>query len=290
MPFILLMLLVFAGTSLAQVDAIRAEIRALYVPDPQQPNIEMVRAKIFFTAVQDKPNRAEYLEAIRAELEDRSNRAFMLVDGCARLLSISNASEDNRLAARVLARANFREVGLIPYHGVASQLASRNIDVSAAVFRLLEQPDIAMLWVQGFSFDQASLVASLLMKIDQKYWADSAVERLAAEEDPTAQATLLWLLWYAQTDFADSELAAFAKNSKKPASARALAQELVAREPNVPLLDRTEVLAASEDELRERRRRRQAGGVYFRNIMPTIQGDTMKILLKRRLAASEGAN
>ncbi len=133
------------------------------------------------------------------------------------------------------------------------------------------------------------MVASLLLPTDQKYWADSAVERLASEQDETAQQTLLSLLWFAQTDFADDEMAAFAKDATKPASSRALAAGFLAQEPNVPLLDQAEVLATSEDELRERRRRRQAAGLYFKDIMPTMQRDTMKISLKRRLAASEGA-
>ena len=130
-------------------------------------------------------------------------------------------------------RADFREVGIIPYIGVASQLAGRNMDVSIAIFKFLEQPDVEMSWVPGFSFKQESLVAYLLMQIDQKFWADSAIERIASEEDPTGQQTLLRLLWYAQTDFADSELAAFAKNSTKPAPSRGLAQELLAREPRI---------------------------------------------------------
>lgn len=287
MPRVVLTFLLFSATSLAQIDAVRAEIRAAYAVDPSKPGSELLRARDLFEVVKTKPNRATYVDALRMELEDRSNSARMRADGCARLLYLSDTREDLQLAARVLARVNFREVGVVPFYALASGVARKNADISPAAFQLLEQPDLSMRFVADFAFDQAALVASLLLPIDQKYWADSAIERLSSEQDETAQRTLLSLLWFAQTDFADDELAAFVKDDQKPVSSRVLAAELLGRQPNVSVLDRTEVLAASEEELRERRRTRQAAGVYFKDLMATIHRDTMKILLKRRLAASD---
>ncbi len=276
----LLLLLLLASSALAQSDALRAEIRAAYAGG------DLLKARDFFAAVKSKSNVADYIAALRAEVEDRSNPSRMRADGGARLLFLADTQENRVLVARVLARANLREVGIATYYAIARKLSDQNVDTSLAAFQLLDQPDVRMNWVADFAFDQASLVASLLLAIDEKYWADAAVERLASQEDETAQKTLLRLLWYVQSDFADAELAAFAKDSKKPTSSRDLAAELLAREPNLSALDRAEVLAVSEDDLHERRRRRQSG-LYFKNIMPTIERDTMKILLKRRLAAAE---
>jgi hypothetical protein len=209
----------------------------------------------------------------------------MRADGTARLMSLSDTPDTLNFAARSLARTNFKEVGIAPYYAVLRQLADRNIDVSLATFRLLEQPDLRMNWVSDFSFDQASLVAAILISIDEKHWGDGAIERLASEPDETAQRSLIRLLWYLQSDFADSELRRFADDPKKPAASRALALDLLSREPAVSALDRVEVLASTEDELHENRRRRQSR-LYFKAMIPTLELDTLKILLKRRLTAS----
>jgi hypothetical protein len=279
-----LILLLLAGTASAQIDALRAEIRAAYGPD-----LNLIRARDFFADAKKKPNVAEYVQALRLELEDRSNPSRMRADGTARLISLSDSQENLTFAARTLARTNFREVGIAPYYAVLRQLADRNVDVSLAAFRLLEQPDLRMNWVSDFSFDQASLVASILLSIDEKYWGDGAIERLASEQDETAQRSLIRLLWYLQSDFADAELGRFGDDPKKPTSSRTLALELLAREPVISALDRTEVLTSTEDQLHESRRLRQAR-LYFKEMMPTLERDTMKILLKRRLSSAEAAN
>jgi hypothetical protein len=278
----LLLLLLVGGIASAQIDALRAEIRDAYL---KQPSLDLIRARDFFIEVKSRPNVAQYVEALRAELEVRSNPSRMRADACSRLLYLSDTRENRELAAKVLARSSLREVGITPYYALARKLSDQNVDTSLAAFQLLEQPDVRMNWISPFAFDQAELVASLLLPIDEKYWVDAAIERLPSTEDETAQKTLLHLLWYGQSDFADSQLAAFAKDKKKSAASRTLAGELLAREPSLSALDRTEVLAATEAELRARRETRQRG-LYFRNIMPYMERDTMKILLKRRLASA----
>ncbi|MEO5922542.1 MAG: hypothetical protein ABIR70_01820 [Bryobacteraceae bacterium] len=279
---LLLLLLVCSGTAFSQIDALRAEIRAAYADG------DLLRARDFFESVKEKPNVADYVEALRAELDDRGNSARMRVDASVRLLILSPQPSDYALAARVLARANFREVAIASYYAALKRLANVNVNISLAAFKLLEKPDVQLRWEGEFVFDQPAIVASLLLPTDQKYWADSAIERLPVEEDEMAQQTLLNLLWFAQTDFADVELEAFAKDPSKPSATRALAAGFRAQEPDLSSLDRVEVLANSEEQLREQRRQHQAAGIYFKNIMPTMQKDTMKILLKRRLAAADG--
>ena len=98
--------------------------------------------------------------------------------------------------------------------------------------------------------------------------------------------TLLRLLWYLQSDFADAEMKRFAEDARNPSSARDLAAELISREPSVSDLDRVEVLNSSEEELHESRRRRQTR-LFYENMLPYIERDTMKILLKRRLVPAQ---
>ena len=278
----LLFLLLAAGTASAQLDALRAEIRAVYAA----PGDYRGRGVPFFREVKNKPNLPDYIRALRAELDDRTTRAGIRADQTAALMFLSDTDETLVFAARTLARMSAREIGILSFYDLARPLANKGVDVSLAAFRLLEQPDVRMYWVSPFYFEQAELVASLLLLIDEKYWADGAIERLAAERDETAQKSLLKLLWYIQSDFADAELAKFADNPKKPAASRDLARELVSREPELSALDRAEALAESEEELRTRRRTRQRG-LYFKNIMPFMERDTMKILFHRRLAREE---
>ena len=146
------LLVIFAGTSLAQVDALRAEIRAAYVVDlSQPPGTDLLHARDFFDFVKTKLNRGAYAEALRAEMEDRRNSARMRVDGSVRLLGLSDAPSDFLLAARVLARADFRQVAIASYYAAAKRLAGVNVDISPVAFRLLEQPDVKLLWGGVFS-------------------------------------------------------------------------------------------------------------------------------------------
>ena len=210
----------------------------------------------------------------------------MRADGTARLILLSDSPDNLSFAARTLARLNVQEVGITPYWAVARQLADRNVDVSLAAFRLLEYPDIRMNFVSTYGLNQSGLVISLLLAIDERYWGDSAIERLRSEQDETSMKTLLRLLWYLQSDFADAEMKRFAEDARNPSSARDLAAELISREPSVSDLDRVEVLNSSEEELHESRRRRQTR-LFYENMLPYIERDTMKILLKRRLVPAQ---
>lgn len=260
----LILLLVMVGTGRAQTDKLRAEIRALYTPVDLKNDTDLARAARYFAVVKNKPNLPDYVEALRAELEDSRDRARMLPHGTATLLFLSDAPENLAFAVRMLARMDFREVRVFDYYTILTRLVRKNVDVSLAVFRLLAIPDVRLDFsfspsLNGFSYDQADLVAGLLVPTSEAFWADQAIERLATESDPVAQATLLRLVWYAQSDFGDAELARFANDSQKPVSSRELARELLDRVPNLSVKDRQEVLSSTEDELRSGRQRRTAG-------------------------------
>ncbi len=185
----LILLLVMVGTGRAQTDKLRAEILALYTPVDLKNDTDLARAARYFAVVKNKPNLPDYVEALRAQLEDSRDRARMLPHGTATLLFLSDAPENLAFAVRMLARMDFREVRVFDYYTILTRLVRKNVDVSLAVFRLLAIPDVRLDFsfspsLNGFSYDQADLVAGLLVPTSEAFWADQAIERLATESDP----------------------------------------------------------------------------------------------------------
>jgi hypothetical protein len=283
---IVILLLALTVTGLAQLDKLRAEIRAVYTPVDLKNDSDLGRAAIFLGGLKKRPDVAQWMEALRAELDDSRSGSRMRTHGTATLLFLSESPENLAFAARMLPRIDFREVRIFGFWTLASRLAQQNVDISLAVFRLLERPDVRLQFdlpgLNDFSFNQAELVTDLLLPTSEKYWADQAIERLSSEKDPTAQQTLLRLVWYAQSDFGDAELERFANDSKRPVSSRTLARELMARDPSLSAEERNEVFLSTEDELRARRQSRTK--TYVKNVIPIIERDTLKILLKRLTA------
>jgi hypothetical protein len=95
-----------------------------------------------------------------------------------------------------------------------------------------------------------------LLPTDQNYWVQPAIDRLKAEQDPTAQTSLLLLLWYAQTDAADRAITPFGGDASKPSASRAYAQELVHRKDKIGARERTQASGSAETSLRQKRRER----------------------------------
>ncbi|MEO5922543.1 MAG: hypothetical protein ABIR70_01825 [Bryobacteraceae bacterium] len=277
----LVLLLCIATSSFAQ-QSLHDQIQSLYR--------DLGEGRLSAQALNDywnkaKANPAPYVSALRVELSDRDNSPWVLFDGGVRLLNLSSTPLDRRLVTSALRRFDIQAlhsasaVGL--YYGVVFTLTRLNEDVTLAAFRVLEFPEISLQMWRGIFMHQGEMLAYFLYPTPREYWVDSAVERLSSEMDPTAQRSLLELLWFAQDDFADQEIAAFAKDGKRPPESREFAEELLARQASVSSLNELDVLSSSEDELRARAR--ATVRLYSVSGLADLRKATLKVAAKRKL-------
>jgi len=231
-----------------------------------------------------KSNPAPYVAALRVELADRKNSPALLLNGSSRLLYLSDTPFDRRLVMTTLEHFDTRRLGreadIMDYFGVVWTLGHKNENITWAAFRLLAFPNVSIGMWPGIFIREEEILAYLVASTDLDYWLNETVERLSYEPDPTAQKTLLNLLWLAQDDFADRELAAFAKDPKKPLASRQYAEELLARQGSFSSLDRSEIQASSEDQLRARAR--ETIKLYSVNGFTALKKATLKLAAKRQ--------
>ena len=94
----------------------------------------------------------------------------------------------------------------------------------------------------------------MLMPMEADKWVGEVIKQLETETSPTAQRSLLLVLWYAQTDVADHALQTFAANTAKPAASRTHARGLIARSQAINRIPAAEIPPDTESELRSKRR------------------------------------
>lgn len=135
------------------------------------------------------------------------------------------------------------------------RLAALSEDTTLAAFHILEQPKFSVFIAQHvLTLGQDYALVYLLLPTDQTYWQSPAVARLKTEREPTAQKSLLLLLWYAQTNVADDAIHNASSDSTRPAEVRSYARSLLERKAGP--LQRAEAIVTSDESLRGKRRER----------------------------------
>jgi len=257
---IFIQVLTSAELASAQSTSIHGEIQQVYNFQPRLLNQQQIAQK---SAILDqfwaktKQQRSLYVPGLRDELNNFSNPPFFLYDGSTLLLSLSDTAEDRKIALAAIAHCDLRDLKASDYFFQVHRLAALNEDTTAAAFHILEQPAFTVFVPQhALTLGQNYALVYLLLPTDPNYWVGPAIARIAAEQDQTAQKSLLLLLWYAQTDAADKAINDFVSNAGKPAEVRAYARGLLSRKGNLGPIDGAEALLTTEQSLRQKRRER----------------------------------
>ncbi len=255
---VLLIVLLLASCAAAQ--SVREEILKTYDFQPHSLSKDQIAQK---SSVLDqfwakaKADPAVYVPALREQLSDLSSPPFFLYDGSALLLSLSDKHTDRVVALAAMAHCDLRDVQEHDYFLQVHRLAALGEDTTAAALHVLEQPKFQVfIPLHVLTLGQNYVLIYLLLPTDQKFWLDPAIDRLKIEHDPTAQKSLLLLLWYAQTNEADRALTAFFADAKQPKDSRDYAQQLLRRESAVDAKVKERARAMTEAGLREKRRQR----------------------------------
>src|SRR5260370_17696723 len=194
-------LLTVASAAAAQSGSIHQQIEQTYNFQPHLLSSQQITDK---SAVLDqfwrkaKAEPSLYVAALRQELGDFKNPPFFLYDGSTLLLSLSNTPADRKIALAAMARCDLRDVQPDEYFRQVHHMATLNEDTTAAAFHVLEDPNFKVFIPQHvLTLGQNYVLIYLLLPTGQDYWLQPAIDRLKGESDPTAQQSLLLLLWYA---------------------------------------------------------------------------------------------
>ncbi len=146
-----------------------------------------------------KAHQDLYVPVLRDNLKNLHGSQFFLYDGSKLLMSLSDTPSDRHIAGEALAHADFAELQLTDYLRTVHSIAVHNEDTADAAFHILEKPDFkAFIPQHALTLGQDYSLIYMLLPEDSKYWEPRAIALLANEKDPTAQASLLKLLYYAQ--------------------------------------------------------------------------------------------
>jgi len=248
------------SSAAGQSDSIHQQIQQTYNFQPHLLNNQEITKKSaaldqFWTRA--KAQKSEYVVPLREELANFKNPPFFLYDGSMLLLSLSDTAVDRKIALAAMARCDLRDVQQKDYFLQVHRMAALNEDTTAAAFHILEQPKFQVFIPQHvLTLGQDYVLTYLLLPTDPEYWLQPAIDRLKTEHDPTAQKSLLLLLWYAQTETADVAISKFAGDAAKPSASRTYAQELLHRKDQMGSKQRTEASGSTEESLRQKRRER----------------------------------
>ena len=100
-------------------------------------------------------------------------------------------------------------------------MAAQGENTSAAALNILAQPKFQVFIPQhSLRLGQDYCLIYMLLPTDQDFWLRPAIERLRAEQDVTAQKSLLLLLWYAQTSDSDKAIEEFSIDAGKPQASK----------------------------------------------------------------------
>jgi hypothetical protein len=172
-----------------------------------------------------------------------------------------------------------RDVQSKDYFLQVHRMATLNENTTAAAFRILEQAHFSVFILEHvLTLGQNYALIYLLLPADQEYWLQPAIDRLKTEHDPTAQKSLLLLLWYAQTDATDRAISAFAGDASKASAPRTYAQDLAGRKDGSK--QRTEASDSTEAELRQKRRERLK--TVSNEALTDLDDYTLMLMAKRK--------
>ena len=209
------------------------DIRATYDFEPSKMSFdEQARRAPTLSSLWNRYSRnpETYGPALRNALRTSDGRELMYCDGGMLLLAKQTATEDQALGLKSLERCSLAEIQHTPYFYTLNALAARGMDTISLQFRILEKPKYSVFIVQhALTLGQDYAFLYPLLVQDEQTYVARLVGRLQAEQDPTAQKSLVRALWYSATAEAENALRAFVANSAASSLAKEDAQRLLAR-------------------------------------------------------------
>ncbi|HJX84082.1 MAG TPA: hypothetical protein VJ723_07055 [Candidatus Angelobacter sp.] len=253
---ITLILLSMALISTARATSLHDEIQKLYGFHPASLTHEQRKVKsdemdrFWAKAEADK---GKYIPELRQELTDLGNPPFFLFDGSMLLLKMSDTSTDRKIAVNAIAHCDLDDVQSSEYFKWVQRLAAQGENTTTAALRILEDSKFQVFVPQhSLTLGQNYALIYMLLPVDQELWLPTAIDRLKIEKDPTAQRSLLLLLWYAQDVRSDKAIHVFSLDMAKPAQPRDDARKLEERTSKILATVHSKD-GASEAELRKQR-------------------------------------
>jgi hypothetical protein len=194
------------NSALSQSGPIHQQIQQTYNFQPHLLTNQEIKDKSavldqFWTAA--KAKSSVYIPSLRQELRNFRNPPFFLYDGSMLLFSLSDTPTDRKIALAAMAHCDLRDVQPKDYFHQVHRMATLDENTAAAAFHILAQPKFSVfIPPHVLTLGQDYALIYMLMPTDPDYWLQPAIDRLKVEHDPTAQKSLLPLLWYAQTNAA----------------------------------------------------------------------------------------
>ncbi len=258
-----------------------SEVLAVYSFSPHTLTAAQIREKskaldAFWQKA--KSHSKIYVPFLQTQLKERDVPPFFLFDGSMLLMSLSDSAENRRIALQAIARCDLRDVIATDYLMQIHRLAVTGEDTTDAAFHILEQPKFqATISQQALTLRQDYSLIYMLFPTHSTNWLDRAARRLEVETDPTAQQSLLLLLWYAQTSESDRAIAAFAAATNSYPASRDYARELLARNGKTDSAPKT---APQEEAIRKTRR--EILGRISREALAEFDKETQELVACRR--------
>ena len=282
-----LLVAVASAQAISTQAEMHARVQSLYNFSPSKVTAEQRESKsaemdTFWNEV--KGHKDVELPLLRKELTDDTNSSFFFADGSGLLLSLSQATDDQKLAAACLARVNFDDFQSRQYLYEVHSLATKGIDITPAALHLLDDPKFEVYLPEhgAYRLDQSACLLEALLPLPENLWLPAVLRRIKSEHDETALKSLLLLLYYAQTDEADTELRSFAENAATPASQRDFVKKVEKHERDLGLGKRP----SRETEIKVREERRKRMFSISDEAMDDLEELTGKIAQARSLPPS----
>jgi len=228
-----------------------------------------------------KSQREVYVPGLRRELTDFSNPPFFLFDGSKLLMSLSSDPADRSIILSAISHSDLLDLQLKDYFLLVQSMAAKGEDTTEAALHILTQPKFQVfIPLHSLTLGQDYCLIYMLLPTNQDFWLQPAIKRLHAENDVTAQKSLLLLLWYAQSSDSDRAIEEFSRNPAKPQASKAYATELVHRKESIDVKASATALVTSEESLRQARRDRLR--VVSDEALYDLDSYTAKIIAKRK--------
>lgn len=239
---------------LGQDQEFHNRVKKLYSYEPQTLSKEAMQAKSdeldgFWNYVkEDLPKR---LPLLRTELKDSTNSAFFFYDASKLLLSLSKEPPDRQLALDSIPKADLRGVQHSDYLRTVHWLAFEGYNTSAAALRILDYPDFkAFIPQHALTLGQNYSLIYMLFPIEERYFLQPLIQRLAVEKNVVAQKSLLLALWYTMTVDGSEAIRRFAEATTTSLESSEYAKTLLKR--HAPIFGYLSV--SSSAHLKEERR------------------------------------
>jgi hypothetical protein len=263
---------------------LHAEIQSVYNFQPHTLNHDQIMQKSalldqFWTKA--KSQREVYVPGLRRELADFTNPPFFLFDGSKLLMSLSKDAEDRKIILTAITHSDLRDLQLKDYFLLVQYMATEGDDTAAAAFHILAVPKFQVFIPEhSLTLAQDYCLVYMLLPTNEDFWIQPAIDHLRAENDVTAQKSLLLVLWYAQTPASDKAIVNFSADASKPQASRDYAIELVRRNKEGGAKMGATAAKTSEESLRKARRERMKA--VSDEALYDLDSYTAKIIAKRK--------